>query len=89
MKITKLHKKIDELLEMEYTRGYDDGYEAYKDDLKVDEIYDEGNDNGVDVGRKLEREYIINLIKEDQRNGTLGFIQYKRLLLEILEDVSE
>ena len=35
--------------------------------------------------KKEELDRIINLIKEDQANGTLGFIQYKRLL-QLLED---
>ena len=68
---------FEEAMELAYTVGFSEGSESISPQPVYDqEVYNEGYEDAT----KEECRRIINLIKEDQANGTLGFIQYERLL---------
>ena len=71
MKNKKLYKKIDKALKIAYLRGLEDGYESCMDSNGVDKAYDNGNDNGIEPGKKLERQHVIELME-----SYLGLVKF-------------
>lgn len=82
----KTSEDFEEAIELAHVKGFEDGFEAGEEEGYNAGIYSSVVEEKMAAAAREELERIVNLIKEDQDNGTLGFIQYTRLL-ELLENV--
>ena len=97
MNTKKLHKKIDELLNLKYFQGWEDGYQVGLEEVDPDATGDEEHDAGVNEGVAMERKRTQDILEmhikwameSGKGNDAIKFKQIKEILIPIVVDYSE